>query len=740
MRRVGLRGLWLLLPLGAILMPTVAWAATGTGTPTCAVTNPFAAGAPGYATFHQQLNQLPWTQQILVDFFTFILGSLLSIAGLQDTGQLVFDQGCQPFGAYGAWPSGWWVHVLSPVVTAMQAISLLIATAILAVAALQYFLNASTNPRARMAWTTMLWHFLGAAGSVALFPVLLRWLLALNHAAVELFGSLTGGVPSLLSLLPAPSTGFWGWFVIELILVGTTLWINLFFMFRALTLAILVVLGPIIGGITLLHPQWTGVYAQYWRELTLDIFQQSFAAAVMMVFLRVERLAPHRSWILVAAFALILPTLITTLRGLFGASAVGGRSGMMAMMGAGAALGALDLAHQASRVIRGGSGGRASSTGAADRGVATGLNATPSLMHDPALTERVRNRAHQDTGSPLSLSQRRGAAVERARRLGGGLGHASGALAMGLIGAGAAGLVGADIGARIGGAAGTRVGRGTVGGLTASGLLGREVVGAVGDAARYRARTAAPAAAAPAHFVDAAAENGAPEARAEMMDLGPNPIDLPYNLAGPSDTPGDGAGWDARTNPAGRPAPTTFSGFLGQRLIGSASAGPHAPTAGLTASEGRLAAWREGVGFLGAGIAGAAGGRAAAGLASAAARMSGRPPSYGMAPDQAFAQVQEGDTVAVVQHATHQELWHTHAGLSRRIGVDTARGDARVQPGAPHYQDFTVVAAGSPLAMRREAIPLDATRVLVPQGNASVQHADLRLSTDLDHMVFTHRQ
>ena len=778
-RRVGWRiGLYIGIPLLVMASPVLAFA----------VTDPFSSGSSGQAYQHA-VNQLNWVQQTVVSFLQFLVKAVLSITGLHGVSQLVFNLGTTPtLSDFGAWPSGWWSQVIGPVITAMQAFSLLIATSILAIMAIQYFLQASTNPNARMAWSTALWHFMGAAGLIALFPLLVQWLFYINQGVVSLLGSLAGATPSLLSLplLPNGAVGFWGWFSIELILVGITLWVNLFFMFRALTLALLVAFGPLLGGLTMLHPNWVSINAAYWRELSLDIFQQAFLAGVLMMFFRVYLLSGSgTSWLLIAAFALTIPALTNMFRGLFGHSALGGRSGMMAVMGAGAVLGAMDLARQTARTIRGGHGQNVSAPStSSSSGYVNGSSAASdtSAVRDAAQTDRIRTKDSRRTGTgpATGVTERHGSKVAAARGMGGAVGHAAGALALGLVGAGAAGFAGADIGARIGGAAGARVGRGMAGGTAATGILVGQGVGAGGDrigqwwntSGRDRLNTLlhkqnasepdSTSTISPTATMDGSMPWTATGSDATVMDAGSTPtvpvandgdlkpLTLAHNMQPQAAPSADAAtnedavppfGFDARTNPNSRPAPATFKGFLGQRLVGNPQAGMHAPTAGMTVAEGRLGAMRETLGLLGAGVGGAAGQRVGVAAADVVSPKQRRTVEnqWRAVPGASFNAIQSGDKVSVVQHNTHREMWHTQNGVSQRIGLDQQHGDARVPQGSPHIQDYTVVDAGSALAQNNpRAIALDAERVLIPNGQQYVQHADTTLSTDFDAMVFNH--
>ncbi len=736
---------WLLLigiPVAGMAVPTFAFA----------MTSPFGSGA-GQQAYQTALNNLGWVQQTIVSIVTFFVNAVLSITGLHHTSQLVFGVKPTALPGFGAWPSGWWSLVITPVVTAMQALSLLAAVSILAVMAIQYFLSAGINPEARMAWSTALMHFIGAAGLVALFPLLMQWLFYINKGLVALFASLAGQTVSFFHLLPVPngSAGFWGWFIITLILVGITLWINLFFMFRALTLALLAAFGPLLGGITFLHPSFARIGLQYWRELALGIFEQSFMAAVLMMFFRAYTLTGSgTSWILIAAFAIMIPTLTNMFRGLFGQGVMGGRSAFMAAMGAGAVLGAMDLARQTSHAISGRSGsGQAASKSGSSGYVGSGAEpaSTPSIS-----AESLRGRdARAGRSGPLTgVSNRFGSAVSAARQIGGRVGHAAGAITGGLIGAGAAGIAGADIGARLGGAVGNRMGRASAGGMLAAGALGSQVIGAGTDTLRYR-RSASNGAndsvvtASPTESMTSSFDGNVQEA---------NPIQPAWNVVdgvaldglnaaahGSSSEAGTHfQGFDARTNPDGRPEPTTYKGFLGQRLVGSATAGAHAPTAGMTVAEGRLTASREAWGLMGAGLGGTTGQRVgqAVGTAASIRQYQQVRNQFQSAPDQAMNQLVVGQTLSMVQHPTHREMWVQSPEGSKRIGVDATHADARVVAGSPHIQNYEVVdLATLSSSQAQKAVTLDENRALVPVGAGYIQHADVSLSTDFDAMVFS---
>lgn len=746
------------IPVAVMALPSLAFA----------MSSPFSSGA-GHQAYQNALNQLPWIQQVIVSIMNFFVTAVLSISGLHNASHLIFGAKPVALPGFGAWPGGWWSQVISPVVTAMQALSMLVAISLLALMAIQYFMSAGTNPEARMAWSTALLHFVGSAALIGLFPLLIQWIFLINKGIVALFASLSGSTTSFFHLLPTPhgSTGFWGWFIIELILVGITLWVNLFFMFRALTLAILAAFGPLLGGITFMHPGLARIGMQYWRELTLDIFQQAFLAAVVMMFFRVYTLTgAGTSWILIAAFALLIPTLTNMFRGLFGQSAMGGRSAFMAAMGAGAVLGAMDLARQTSHAISGRSGYNRGSSPRESSG-SSGYVSGERNAEVPQ-TERVRNRDAQagGTGPATGVTGRFGNAVTTARQVGGRFGHAAGALTMGLVGAGAAGFVGADIGARLGGAVGNRLGRASAGGAVATGILGSQV-GAAGadrgrqwwnDGGRDKVNGMFHPGSTAAHDTSATDSVSSPINSASMsatMDQGveQNPIPAAWNTIDGAAVEGLNAaaeakprvephipGFDAGTNLDGRTAPTTYKGFLGQRLVGSATAGAHAPAAGMTAAEGRLAASREAWGLVGAGLGGASGQRVGQVLGTASSWRQAQQvrAQFQSVPDQAMSQLAVGQTLSMVQHPTHREMWVQTANGSKRVGVDTTHGDTRVLTGSPHIQDYKVVAPDS-LSERQaqNAVALDKDRALLPVGNGYVQHADVSLSTDFDAMVFS---
>ncbi len=747
------------IPVAAMALPTFAFA----------MTSPFNSGA-GHQAYQNALNNLGWIQQTIVSIMTFFVNAVLSITGLHNSSHLIFGAKPVALPGFGAWPSGWWSHVISPVVTAMQALSMLVAISLLALMAIQYFMSAGTNPEARMAWSSALLHFVGSAALIGLFPLLMQWIFLINTGIVALMASLAGRTVSFFQLLPVPhgSVGFWGWFIIELILVGMTLWINLFFMFRALTLAILAAFGPLLGGITFMHPGLARIGMQYWRELALDIFQQAFLAAVVMMFFRVYTLTgAGTSWILIAAFALLIPTLTNMFRGLFGQSAMGGRSAFMAAMGAGAVMGAMDLARQTSHAINGRSGQNRESSSRDSSGSSGYVNGGRNA--DLPQTDQVRNRDIRagGTGPMTGVTSRFGNAVTSARQIGGRVGHAAGAVTMGLVGAGAAGFVGADIGARIGGALGNRLGRASAGGAMATGVLGSQMVGAGvdrghqwwNDGGRDKVHGMFHPGSLAVHDTTETDSVSSPinlDSMSAAMDQGveQNPIPAAWNTVDGAAVEGLNAaaenaksrvephiqGFDARANLDGRAAPTTYKGFLGQRLVGSANASAHAPTAGMTAAEGRVAASREAWGLMGAGLGGASGQRVGQVLGTASSWRQAQQvrTQFQSAPDQAMSQLAVGQTLSMVQHPTHRELWTQTANGSKRIGVDTTHGDARVLAGSPHIRDYKVLATDALTERQTQnAVMLDADRALVPVGDGYIQHADVSLSSDFDAMVFS---
>lgn len=748
------------IPVAAMALPTFAFA----------MSSPFSSGA-GHQAYQNALNNLGWIQQTIVSIMTFFVNAVLSITGLHNSSHLVFGAKPVALPGFGAWPSGWWSHVISPVVTAMQALSMLVAISLLALMAIQYFMSAGTNPEARMAWSTALLHFVGSAALIGLFPLLMQWIFLINQGIVALMASLSGRTVSFFQLLPVPhgSVGFWGWFIIELILVGMTLWINLFFMFRALTLAILAAFGPLLGGITFMHPGLARIGMQYWRELALDIFQQAFLAAVVMMFFRVYTLTgSSSSWLLIAAFALLIPTLTNMFRGLFGQSAMGGRSAFMAAMGAGAVLGAMDLARQTSHAISGRSGSSRSAPSSGSESSGYVGRRSESASAPSVSAESLRGRDVRVNGGPLTgATSRFGGAVATARQVGGRVGHAAGAITGGIIGAGAGGFAGADIGARLGGAVGNRLGRASAGGAVATGALGSQMVGAGvdrghqwwNDGGRDKVNGMFHPGSLAVHDTTETDSISSPINSASMsaaMDQGmeQNSIEPAWNVVDGAAVEGLYAaaenarsrvephipGFDAGTNPDGRAAPTTYKGFLGQRLVGSPTATAHAPTAGLTAAEGRLGASREAWGLMGAGLGGASGQRVgqAVGTAASLRQYQQVRNQFQSAPDQAMSQLAVGQTLSMVQHPTHREMWVQTADGSKRIGVDTTHGDARVLAGSPHIQDYKVLATDALTERQTQsAVMLDADRALVPVGDGYIQHADVSLSSDFDAMVFS---
>lgn len=199
---------------------------------------------------------------------------------------------------------------------------------------------AGRNPQTRNVLTDFLKDLLFVSVILMNLPLVYDLLFALNMTIVDLFASsydtqqVTRFSNSFddMKVAAGPGIGTLGLIFVFLILIGLTVWANLYYLMRKVTLIILMALGPLMVVMWLL-PQFKSLTGAWFRELVGSIFVQAIHA---FVFFTVATLSAAEGSFIATVMVYVLFIPITeSLRRLLsvGGEMQGGLSKAGAMMG-----------------------------------------------------------------------------------------------------------------------------------------------------------------------------------------------------------------------------------------------------------------------------------------------------------------------------------------------------------------------------------------------------------------------
>ena len=220
-------------------------------------------------------NSNSWLENFIVDIFQKILYGLKTALGLYDTSELVYNQGMRGSQLYneGTMSNDWWAVVLRYHLI-FQAISWFLI--ILAIVKLLLQLNFSTiNPSLRISLIETIQKFFTVGFLLVSIIPLVRLMISVNNSVVGIFAT---QIDLSLGGQPAVGDGAIAALLIQFVYFFIFLFVNFTYIMRSIMLAILTASGPIFVVSMAFSSKGKGLFDNWLKEISANIFLQAFHA------------------------------------------------------------------------------------------------------------------------------------------------------------------------------------------------------------------------------------------------------------------------------------------------------------------------------------------------------------------------------------------------------------------------------------------------------------------------------
>ncbi|MBG9689648.1 hypothetical protein ABD91_01725 [Lysinibacillus sphaericus] len=251
--------------------------------------------------------------KLIEAIFDFILEPFLGLSDLKD---LIFGDSEEKYFIWNTFSENVYTYALNPLYSSMLVFSILIMAFLVVIFGMKTAMTFH-RPQGRI-------EFIHTGLTIFLVIFLLSSLqkfydiaFSLNYLIVQWLGS---GFESTVASLKDVDTEIGnpiGRVIVELVLVGLSVWGNFYYQMRAVTLVILLVLGPIFV-VLMINPRLRGLTHNWWKETASTIFVQSIHAVVFFI-LNIFSMTEENIISAVICIIVFIPVSVGV-RGLFGLS------------------------------------------------------------------------------------------------------------------------------------------------------------------------------------------------------------------------------------------------------------------------------------------------------------------------------------------------------------------------------------------------------------------------------------
>lgn len=221
-------------------------------------------------------------EEMVVDMFESTFNQLRNLLGLYDINDLVFNDGIR--GSSG------WTHGIMSKAWSDQAIAYhwlfqALAWSVIIFAIVKNLVQrnlATINPVMRISLMESIQNLIITGFLLANAIPVINMLMFLNAKLVAVFGATA---PDLANLSGVNAySNLLGGIIIQFLFLGVMIYMNFVYIMRAITIAILIATAPLFIVTIALGGKWKQLFGTWIRELTGNIFLQSFHAFVLSFF------------------------------------------------------------------------------------------------------------------------------------------------------------------------------------------------------------------------------------------------------------------------------------------------------------------------------------------------------------------------------------------------------------------------------------------------------------------------
>ncbi|MEB2301602.1 type IV secretion system protein [Lysinibacillus xylanilyticus] len=249
--------------------------------------------------------------KLIEAIFDFILEPFLGLSELKD---LVFGNSEEASFIWYTFTKEVYNNALYPLYTSMQVMAIIILVALIVFFGIKTAMNFH-KPQGRVEFIQTAFLIFIVVFLFNTLDIFYEMFFNLNHLIVQWFGVSYEDTIATVKDVDTKIGNAIGRILVEVVLVGLSVWANFYYLMRSVTLVLLLSLGPIFI-VLLVNPRLRNLTSNWFRETLSTIFVQSIHALVYFI-LSIFSTATDNIIIAVLTILIFIPTTVAV-RGLFG--------------------------------------------------------------------------------------------------------------------------------------------------------------------------------------------------------------------------------------------------------------------------------------------------------------------------------------------------------------------------------------------------------------------------------------
>lgn len=234
-------------------------------------TNSYAIGEPGFL------------EAKIVEVLESVLGGLKGILGLYSMEELIYNEGIRDS---SAWHYGVFATSYDAAIQKFHMVFQALAWSLLIAAMYKLLIQRNlsvVNPAMRVSLMNGVMDLFITAFILVLIYPLIEFLMLINYRIVDIFASMGVSLDNLAGL--NSYNGLLSGIIMQFYYFFIEIWLNFLYIVRSTVLAVLVVCSPLFVSSIAFGSKWKQLFGTFMKELTANIFIQSFQAFVITFIL-----------------------------------------------------------------------------------------------------------------------------------------------------------------------------------------------------------------------------------------------------------------------------------------------------------------------------------------------------------------------------------------------------------------------------------------------------------------------
>lgn len=229
-----------------------------------------------------QLNPPNWIEQAIAFVLSSVVHLIESLLGLFSLPELMLNRGAYEQHTWqGIMPTGL-ADVADQIHIFVQFIAWLLIAGALALMLSKRNLSA-INPKMRVELQEGLLDLLGAGAALLMFIPIFRSMVTMNAGLVQFFGGISNKV-DMFGTASTTNGGYIAPILISIVMLGITIYMNITYIMRGITIAVMYVLAPIFMVSIAYGGQAKQLFSTFMKELVGLIFMQTIHAVMISLY------------------------------------------------------------------------------------------------------------------------------------------------------------------------------------------------------------------------------------------------------------------------------------------------------------------------------------------------------------------------------------------------------------------------------------------------------------------------